>query len=146
MALVRDYDRNRRWVRIFMVKAGEPGQPQKPIWERSIRDRYGDPGTPVMRTLPNGAVVVRQSGDTIFLAGAGASPKGELPFLDRFDLKTLKAERLFHSAEGTFEQVVDLISADGSRFITRYKTPTDPPNHFLLSAAATPHKPPTIFP
>ncbi len=146
MALVRDYDRNRRWVRTFMINAGRPGQEQKLIWERSIRDRYGDPGTPVMRTLPNGAVVIRQSGDTIFLTGAGASPKGELPFLDRFDLKTLKAERLFHSADGTFEQVVDLISADGSRFITRYESPAEPPNYFLRSAGDTAKKALTSFP
>jgi len=146
MALVRDYDRSRRWVRTFMINAARPGQEQKLIWERSIRDRYGDPGTPMMRMLPSGAVVMRQSGDTIFLTGAGASPKGELPFLDRFDLKTLKAERLFHCTEGTFEQVVDIISADGSRFVTRHEDPVDPPNYFVRSAGDTAKKALTHFP
>ena len=40
-----------------------------------------------MRTLPNGKRVMRQSGNAIFLAGNGASQKGEFPFLDRFDLQ-----------------------------------------------------------
>src|SRR5438045_6300555 len=79
VGLVHDYDRSRRWTRTFLIDANQPGQQPKLIWERSVRDRYGDPGNPVMRTLPNGKSVMWQNGDSIFLAGAGASPKGELP-------------------------------------------------------------------
>src|SRR5207249_10632765 len=136
MGLVRDYDRNRRWARAFMINASQPGQAPKLIWERSIRDRYRDPGTPVMRQLPNGKRVIRQNGDSIFLVGQGASAKGEFPFLDRFDLQTLKSERLFHCAEGSFEEAVAVLSDDGGRFLTRYESPTEPPNFFLRIAAS----------
>src|SRR5260370_41998827 len=97
-----DYDRDRRWTRTFLVNVNQPGQAARLIWERSIRDRYKYPGTPLMRTLPNGRRVMRQQGDSIFLAGAGASPKGEFPFLDRFDLKSGKSERLVPGPDGTF--------------------------------------------
>src|SRR5262249_51262888 len=74
---LRDYDRDRKWARTFLVSTNlfNGGEPQV-IFDRSIQDRYGDPGTPLTRVLPNGQRVVRTAGDvagnTIFLAGAGA--------------------------------------------------------------------------
>jgi dipeptidyl aminopeptidase/acylaminoacyl peptidase len=146
IGLVRDYDRDRRWTRTFLIDINQPGQTPKLIWERSIRDRYKDPGTPVMRTLANGKRVMRQQGDAIFLVGAGASQKGEFPFLDRYDLKTGKSERIFQCADGSYEAPVALLSDDGSRFLTRYESPTDPPNIFARSAGSAEKKPLTHFP
>ncbi len=146
MALVRDYDRNRRWTRTFLINAAQHSQTPKLIWERSIRDRYGDPGVPVMRRLANGQRVIWQDGNSIFLTGSGASQKGEFPFLDRFDLQTLKAERLFHCADGQYEEVVALASDNGSRFITRHESPSEPPNYFLRSSGSDDKKALTHFP
>jgi dipeptidyl aminopeptidase/acylaminoacyl peptidase len=145
LALVRDYDRSRRWTRTFMVNISAPGAPPKLIWERSIRDRYRDPGNPVTK-LVNGKRVIWQSGDSIFLSGQGASAKGEFPFLDRFNLQTMKSERLFQSAEGSFEEVTTLASDNGSRFITRHESPKDPPNYFLHTARSSDAKVLTHFP
>lgn len=146
IGLVHDYDRNRRWTRTLMVNLNQPGATPKIIWERSIRDRYGDPGSPLMRRLENGKRVLWQNGDSILLAGAGASPKGEFPFLDRFDLQSLKSERLFKSADGAFEEVTALASDDGSRIITRYETPAEPPNYFLRTVGSQDKKALTHFP
>ncbi|PYP87657.1 MAG: prolyl oligopeptidase [Candidatus Angelobacter sp. Gp1-AA117] len=146
MGLVRDFDRSRRWVRTFIVNASEPGHTPKLLFERSIRDRYRDPGNPVMRHLANGQRVIWQNGDSIFLVGQGASPKGEYPFLDRFNLQTLKSERLFHSADGTFEEVVALAADDASRVITRFESPENPPNYFLRTTGSNDKKVLTHFP
>jgi dipeptidyl aminopeptidase/acylaminoacyl peptidase len=146
LGLVRDYNRDRRWLRTFMIDVGKPGEQAKLIWERSIRDRYRDPGTPLMRTLPNGKRVLRQEGSSIFLAGAGASQKGEFPFLDRFDLDTLKAERIFQCADGHYESAVALMADDGSRFITRHESPTEPPNYFVRNSNGADKKAVTDFP
>jgi len=146
IGLVRDYDRDRRWTRTFMIDLNQPGQPPRLIWERSIRDRYKDPGTPLMHTLANGKRVMRQQGNTIFLAGAGASAQGEFPFLDRYDLSTGKSERIFQSADKTFESAVALASDDGATFITRFESPTDPPNYFLRTGGSSDKRPLTGFP
>ena len=146
IALVHDYDRSRRWTRTFLIDANQPGQPPKLIWERSVRDRYADPGTPVTRVLANGRRIMRQNGNSIFLAGNGASPKGELPFLDRFDLQSRQSQRLFQSSDGTYESVVTLLSDDGSRFITRHESPTEPPNYFVRSAGSSESRALTHFP
>jgi len=146
IGLVRDYDRDRRWVRTFLVDINQPGAAPRLIWERSIRDRYKDPGTPLQRTLPNGKRVLRQQGSVIFLAGAGASQKGEFPFLDRYDLQSGKSERVFQCAEGSYESVLTLASEDGTRFLTRYESPADPPNIFLRGAGSAEKKALTHFP
>ncbi len=131
LALVSDYDRDRRWVRTFMMSADKPGETPKLVWSRSIQDRYGDPGSPVTRLLPSGQRAILQNGDWIFLLGAGASPEGDRPFLDRSNLQTQKSERLFRSDANQYEAPVALLDDDARRFITRHESPTAAPNYYL---------------
>jgi len=146
LGLIRDYNRDRRWQRTFLIDINKPGQEPRLIFERSVRDRYRDPGAPLVRILANGKRVVRQQGNTIFLAGAGASPKGEFPFLDRFDLETRKSERIFQCEDGQYEVPVALLNDDGTRFITRHESPTDPANYFVRAANSAEKKALTSFP
>jgi dipeptidyl aminopeptidase/acylaminoacyl peptidase len=134
VALLRDYDRDRRWSRTYLLAADEPGRPTKLLWDRSVQDRYHDPGMPLLRTLPNGQRVLWQHDSSIFLVGAGASPEGDRPFLDRFDPSTLQSERLFHCGERQYEMVLALLSDDGSAFLTRHETTTEPPNYYVRAA------------
>jgi dipeptidyl aminopeptidase/acylaminoacyl peptidase len=133
--LVRDYDRDRKWLRTFLapttaILAAEP----KLLWERSAQDRYGDLGSPVTRQLPSGHSVIRTAGDpagdTFFLRSDGATPKGDRPFLDKYDLKTGKSERLYHCPEGVYEEVVRVLNVSGSKVIVRRESVTEPPNYF----------------
>lgn len=130
-AFVRDYDRRRRWNRTFLINADNPAEAPRLIWSLSAQDRYGDPGTPIMRTLPTGHRAIWQYGDSIFLAGAGASPEGDRPFLDRFDVNSLKSERLFRCDSASYESVIALLADDGSQVLTRRETPTEPPNYYV---------------
>jgi dipeptidyl aminopeptidase/acylaminoacyl peptidase len=127
LLLIRDYDRDRRWSKTYAAPFDNPSAARL-IWDRSIHDRYGDPGSPLMRTLSNGRRVMWQDGGAIFLIGAGASPGGDRPFLDRFDFSTQKAERLFQSADKEYEAPIALISENGVEFLTRHETTTSPPN------------------
>ncbi len=64
----------------------------------------------------------------------GASPTGDHPFLDRFNVMTRQAERLFQSDNAGYETVVGLLAPDGSRFVTRRETQTEPPNLYIRNA------------
>ena len=77
-----------------------------------------------------------QTGDSIYLAGQGASPEGDRPFLDRLDLKTLKTERLFRCAEKTYESMVTLLDNEAKTILTEAETSTDPPNYYVRDLAA----------
>jgi dipeptidyl aminopeptidase/acylaminoacyl peptidase len=129
-ALLTEYDENRHWRRSFVIDVDDQQPKQRLIWDLSTDERYANPGTPVKRQLANGAWVVREAGDSIYLSGIGASPDGDRPFLDRLDLKTLKSERLFRSDKACHEQFISFTGPDTKTFLTWHQSPADPPNAF----------------
>ncbi|MDA7861514.1 prolyl oligopeptidase family serine peptidase, partial [bacterium] len=133
MVTTTEYDRDRRWVRTLLHDLKLPDATPKALTDRSIRDRYGDPGSVVGVLDATGHTIARQDGDWIYRTGAGASPKGNLPFIDRQNLKTLETERLWRCAEGSYDSVVAIVkSSDSDKpiIITNSETPTTPPNYF----------------
>jgi len=136
LAFIRDYDRDRRWTRTFQINTQNPAEPAALIWERSVNDRYADAGSPMTRPLPNGRRVMWQHGNSIFLYSHGATPKGDRPFLDQFDLTTRETKRLFQCDDESYESVVALIADDASQFITQYESPTQPQNFILNTVGA----------
>lgn len=131
MALVTDYERDKRWLRTMLIDLNKPGGPGEVLFARNAQDRYGDPGNPVFRTLPNGETAILRKGDAILLTGLGASPKGDHPFLDRFNIAARKTERLFQSTPGTYEVVEAVLNDDGTKLLTRRESPSEPPNFFI---------------
>lgn len=132
--LFRDFDRDTRKSRQFLLRLNTASRPEpKLIFERSIQDRYGDPGTPLMKRLGNGEQVMIQLGDQILLSGPGSSPQGDRPFLDRFNLANGDKQRLWQAGADSYESVVALLDESGGRFITRHESPSSPPNYFEVS-------------
>ena len=136
LALLTEYDRNRHWRRSFLINVDDPQPQPRLLWDLSTDEKYANPGVPVKRQLPNGFWVLRQDGDAIFLSGAGASPDGDRPFLDRLDLKTLKSERLFRSDKTSYEQFVGFTGSDSRAFLTWRQSANDPPNAFIRTLGA----------
>lgn len=134
LAILREFDRDRLWTRAWFFNPKNLEEAPRLVWDMSSQERYKHPGTPEMRTLPSGRRAMVQHGDNIFLTGVGASPEGNRPFLDRFNTRTLEAERLWRCDTSSYEFVAELLSADGSRFLTRHETPTSPPNYFIRTA------------
>ena len=133
MVTTTEYDRDRRWVRTLLHDLKLPSATPKALTDRSIRDRYGDPGSIVSTLDATGHSIAKQDGDWIYRIGSGASPKGNLPFIDRQNLKTLETERLWRCEEGNYDSVVAIVKSSDSEkpvIITNRETPTTPPNYF----------------
>lgn len=145
LALLSDYDRDRRWTRTFRVYLDDPSAAPKMIFSFNRQDRYRDPGRPMTKVLPNGRLVLMQAGDSVYLDGQGATPSGDRPFLDRLDLNTLRTERLFRAGESGYESVIGLLSEDGSRFLTSFESPEAPPNLFIRTRGSEHRKQLTHF-
>ena len=131
VALLYEFDNNRHWRRTFVIDVDHPERKPGLLWDLSTDEKYANPGNPVMRQLPNGFSVVRVDGDSIFLAGAGASPDGDRPFLDHLDLRTLKSERLFRCDKTSYEQFLAFTGTGTGTLLTWRQSPTDPPNAFV---------------
>jgi dipeptidyl aminopeptidase/acylaminoacyl peptidase len=131
VALMREYDQNRHWMRAFVIDVDHNQSKPSVLWTLSADEKYANPGRPVRRLLANGVSVIRQDGEAIYLAGIGSSPEGDRPFLDRLNLKTLKSERLFRSGKSAFEQFLSFLGPDAGTFLTWHQSTIDPPNAFV---------------
>ncbi|MCO5546821.1 hypothetical protein L7F22_000257 [Adiantum nelumboides] len=86
------------------------------LFDRSSEDAYSDPGSPMLRRTSLGTYVlawVRKDDEKkyLLLNGHGASPEGEIPFLDLLDVNTREKERVWQSSkEKYYEAVVALMS------------------------------------
>jgi dipeptidyl aminopeptidase/acylaminoacyl peptidase len=132
LVLLTESDRRTRQTRTWRLTLDQPGAGRHLVWDRSSEDRYGDPGTPVRTRDAAGFSVLRQSADGkwIYLDGAGASPQGERPFLDRMNLDTRATERLWQSGPEVYETVSAVLDDAARVVITRRESRTEPPNYF----------------
>ncbi len=132
MALVTTHDWKRRWRTTFLVNLDARFAPMRTIVDISSQDRYRDPGRPVTFTTFAGEELVICERNHIYLAGSGASPRGDHPFLDRMNLHTLATTRLFQCAEGYYELFAGFVGASRSQIVTRRESPKEPPNYFVV--------------
>jgi len=139
LAMASEFDRDRRWSRTWLYNADEPTAEPRLVFDRSSQDQYNNPGSPLRSRLPNGRSVIRLEGSVkdgtakMFLAGAGASPEGDRPFLDEMPLSELKSKRLWRNSGDGYESIIDLL--DGSRVMTSYETSTQVPNYYIRDIA-----------
>ncbi len=131
IALLEQFDENRHWQHTDIVNVDDLKQKPRTLFDLSYDDSYGNPGSPVYRTLPNGQSVIRLDGDAIFLSGRGATPEGRRPFVDRRDLNTNSSQRLFRSGTVGIESFVAFTGPDTHHFLSWKQSPSDPPNAFL---------------
>lgn len=130
-ALVEDYERSKRVVRTMLVDLDNPGAAPKVLFAINEREAYKNPGAPVLTAGKRGQRQVIQTGDEILMKGLGASPTGDHPFLDRFNLTTGQSQRLFRAGMDAYESVEAVLDDAGTRLLTRRESPTEPPNYFI---------------
>src|SRR5262249_34540864 len=121
------------------------------LWDRRQQDSYTNPGTPVVKRDTGdggrggrgggfgggfGGGLMLQNGETMLLAGTGASEKGGRPLVSRLNLKTLKTERLFQCATKTYETIITPLDDEAKMILTEYETSAEPPNYYVRDLAA----------
>ena len=143
--LMIEHDRDRRWVTTWWCDLNAPRE-SRAVFDRSVDDAYGDPGTPLRVTHPDGSQTVLADGTAIYLRGDGATPEGRRPFFDRFDLATGTATRLHESPQGTVEHVLGFTSAGRDEVVLWHESPAEPPNLFVTSLSGSQSRPLTRWP
>ncbi len=132
LALVTESWTTTRVTRLWRVAPGQPGSARKLLFERKTEDRYRDPGRPATtRNALGRLVLARGPGGKLFLHGAGASPEGDRPFIDEFDVETGATRRLWRSAPPHYEEFVAFLDAGFTRALVSRESATEPLN-FLV--------------
>lgn len=132
VALINERWHKTRNYKQWMIAPGHLSTPPELIYAGSYEDRYSSPGSPVMRADVSGFPrLLIGPGTTILLDGAGATPEGDRPFIDRLSLTTKLKTRLFQSEAPYFENVAAVLNDDGTLLLTTRESPTERPNYYL---------------
>lgn len=104
------------------------------LYERNQTDAYNNPGTPVTIKNEFGRQVIQttDNGTKLLMNNTtGSSPKGDLPFLAKFDLNTKQNEIIWRCQEGVYEYITDVLDVNKLVLISRKESQKDAPNFFL---------------
>ncbi|CAG7873535.1 unnamed protein product [Brassica rapa] len=117
LALVYESWYKTRRTRTWVISPGSNDVSPRILFDRSSEDVYSDPGSTMLRRTASGTYVIAKikkendEGTYVLLNGSGATPQGNVPFLDLFDINTGNKERIWESdKEKYFETVVALMS------------------------------------
>lgn len=138
-ALVVESARKTRRQVVWRIFPGEPDQPPVKLFDRSTEDRYGDPGTPLLETNVRGTRVLNFSPDgrAIYLTGSGASPEGDRPFVDRFEIDLRETKRLFQSEAPNYDVPLAVLDTGATvRLLLQHENANEAPNVFLRELAS----------
>ena len=123
-------ERIKRWRYVWLLDVDEGTS--RPWFDLDEADRYGDPGNPVLRTLPNGRWVLHQKRDAVYFRGSGATEQGDRPFLDLRHMDTGETERLFRCDPDRYEYFT-AFAGDEERFVFRSESAVDVPNYYMAT-------------
>ncbi len=124
--------RDRRVITSFF-EPSDLKTPPETIFDRSVEDRYNDPGNFQTTTNRYGkSVLLFDNHDRLlFLVGPGATPEGNKPFVDTYDVSTGQTERLWQSEPPYYEYPVRILDAERQVIMTRRESNDEHPDFYL---------------
>lgn len=134
-----------RWysTRKIMTKLVNPSNPDNPtvLFDRSSEDRYNNPGTPELKKNAYGQNVLDLTANNeVYLTGQGASPEGDRPFIDLYNLTTKQSKRLWRSEAPYFERPIAILDAVKGLILTSRESNEEQPNYFIRNLNPAPKK------
>lgn len=146
LALVDEFWWKTRQTRQWRIAPDHGDRAPELVFEGLSEDRYNDPGEPVSTRDANGQrrLLTTADGASLFYIGQGASPEGDRPFLDRYDLADKQRTRLFHSQAPYYEAPQVVLDDQGKRLLTLREAPTEPGNLYLRDLSASDAAPVTL--
>ncbi|MBO9151560.1 S9 family peptidase [Chitinophaga sp. GCM10012297] len=102
------------------------------LFEKSSNDAYSDIGTPfTVRNRYDKPVLFIQKNGSLLMRSQGASPEGDMPFVQAYDLKTGKGSILWRCPAGTYEYVVEALDPEKLIMLTSRESQTEVPNYYV---------------
>ncbi len=132
LAVFYDYWWNTRLMRASLTDPSNPTKKPVLLWERNFQDRYNDPGRFVTRKNDFHTSVLEIDGSKLYLLGEGYGEDGVRPFVDRFNVKSMKKKRLWQAyGNDTLERLIKAIDIKKGLLLTNIQSQNIFPNYYL---------------
>lgn len=131
-AILYDQWYDTRNEKTYLINPSNPAQAPKVIFDRNSQDIYSDPGS--FETIKNqyGRQVLALENDNAFLIGEGHTKEGQFPFIDEFNMKTLKPKRLYQSAyKDKKESIFSIEDFKKGDVLVQLQSKSDYPNYYF---------------
>ncbi|MCA6421829.1 MAG: prolyl oligopeptidase family serine peptidase [Flavobacterium sp.] len=145
-AIVYDSWYDTRNTKTYLVNPSSPNVTPKVISDRNSQDIYSDPGNFETKKNEFGAYVIATENNNAYLIGDGNTKDGQFPFIDEFNLKTLKTKRLYTS--NTKDKKEDLLSIEDYKkgtVLVMIQSKNDYPNYYFRNIKSGKLSPITSF-
>lgn len=145
-AIVYDSWYDTRNTKTYLVNPSSPNETPKVISDRNSQDIYSDPGNFETKKNEFGAYVIATENSNAYLIGDGNTKDGQFPFIDEFNLKTLKTKRLYTS--NTKDKKEDLLSIEDYKkgtVLVMIQSKNDYPNYYFRNIKSGKLSPITSF-
>jgi dipeptidyl aminopeptidase/acylaminoacyl peptidase len=135
-----------RNTKTYLVNPSSPNDAPKIISDRNSQDIYSDPGNFETKKNEFGRYVIATENGNAYLIGDGNTKDGQFPFIDEFNLKTLKTKRLYTS--NSKDKKEDLLSIEDYKkgtVLVMIQSKNDYPNYYFRNIKSGKLSPITSF-
>ena len=132
VAILQDEWYDTRNEKTYLFNPSTPNISPRVLFDRNFQDVYSDPGS--FETWKNeyGKYVLAVVKNALFLIGEGHTPKGQFPFIDELNIKTLKTKRLYQSTyTDKIEEIYDIEDFKNGEALVRIQSKTEYPNYYF---------------
>ncbi|MBT8326039.1 MAG: prolyl oligopeptidase family serine peptidase [Winogradskyella sp.] len=131
-AVAYDYWWNTRNTKTYLFNPSNSNSEAQVIFDRNYQDVYSDPGNFVTTKNDMGENVLTIHNNQLYLMGDGYSSEGQFPFVDAFNLKTKKTERIYKSSyTDKLENLLSGINMKKGELLVRIESATEYPNYYI---------------
>jgi dipeptidyl aminopeptidase/acylaminoacyl peptidase len=132
LAIIYDDWYDTRNTKTYLINPSNPSQAPKIIFDRNSQDIYSDPGNfETKKNQFNREVLAIENGST-YLIGDGNTKDGQFPFIDEFNLQTLKSKRLYTSKmKDKKEDLLGIEDFKKGEVLVMIQSKNDYPNYYF---------------
>ncbi|MEM6764554.1 MAG: prolyl oligopeptidase family serine peptidase [Bacteroidota bacterium] len=131
MAIAYDLWWNTRNLKTYRFDPSDVSTPAEVINDRNYQDRYSNPGSFVTSRNEWGRYTLATEKNEVYLMGAGYTEKGQFPFVDKLNIKTLEKERIYESTYTDKLESLSRFKPDKQELLVRIEASSEYPNYYF---------------
>nr|WP_095929561.1 prolyl oligopeptidase family serine peptidase [Flavobacterium sp. ACN2] len=121
-----------RSTKTFLINPSNPNQQPKMITDRNSQDVYSDPGVFETKKNAYNKYVLAIEKNNLYRIGEGYTKNGQFPFVDEFNVETLKSKRIYTSPyKDKKEDILEIEDFKSGKILVMIQSKTEYPNYYF---------------